>query len=173
MSNVLVVVYSYTGTSRRLAQLLAAQQQWTLGEVRDAQPRAGNWRCVLDSLLRRRPEIVYEGPDPGDFAAVVLVAPVWVLRLAGPMRTFVATRCAELHDVAMISVMGGKGAPNAVAEVTRLLGRAPLLDATFTAREIEDGSAAGRLQAIGDAIQQAENRAADVVRPAVWSAQAG
>ena len=55
MSKVLVVVYSYTGTSRRLAQLLATLQQWQVGEVRDAKPRSGNWRCIVDSLLHRMP----------------------------------------------------------------------------------------------------------------------
>jgi flavodoxin len=30
MANALVVFYSYTGTSRKLAQLLAAQQGWPL-----------------------------------------------------------------------------------------------------------------------------------------------
>lgn len=46
-------------------------------------------RRVLDSLLRRRPGIRYQGPDPADFRAVVLVSPIWMYRLAGPMRSFV------------------------------------------------------------------------------------
>lgn len=33
MEKVLVVVYSLTGTSRRLAESLALPQQWALGEV--------------------------------------------------------------------------------------------------------------------------------------------
>lgn len=67
MSKVLAVVYSYTGTSRRLAQLLVAQQQWTLAEVREARPRSGfvgTWRCLMDSFFRRCPEIRYDGPNP-------------------------------------------------------------------------------------------------------------
>ena len=36
MSKVLAVAHSYTGTSRRLAQLLVAEHQWTLAEVREA-----------------------------------------------------------------------------------------------------------------------------------------
>ena len=174
MSKILAVVYSYTGTSRRLAQLLAAQQQWPLGEVRDARPRsgsAGTARCLLDSLFHRCPEIRYEGPNPTEFDAVVLISPIWAYRLAGPMRSFVEELSASLRNVAMISVMGESGAPNAIAEVTRLIGRPPLLNAAFKSREVEDGSCAGRLQAFGRAVQESGDSSL-VVRPSIWSPQA-
>ena len=41
------------------------------------------------------------------------------------MRSFVASQHTSLRDVAVISVMGEGGAPNAVAEVSRLFGRPP------------------------------------------------
>jgi hypothetical protein len=173
MSKVLVVAYSYTGTSRRLAQLLAGLQQWTLAEVREVRPRsgvAGTWRCLMDSVFRRCPQIRYDGPNPGDFNAVVLVSPIWAYRLAGPMRSFVASQHASLRDVAVISVMGESGAPNAVAEVSRLTGRTPLMNAAFKTREVDDGSCAGRLQAFGKAVQEAEDSSL-VVRPSTWSPQ--
>ena len=97
MSKILAVVYSCTGTSRRLAQLLVAQRQWPLDEVRDARPRnglAGTSRCLPDSLFRRCPEIRYDGPNPAEFDAVVLISPIGAYRLAGPMRSFVAARVA-------------------------------------------------------------------------------
>ena len=87
------------------------------------------------------------------------------------MRSFVAAQRASLRDVAVISVMGGSGAPNAVAEVTRLMGRPPLMNAAFTSREVEDGSCAGRLQAFGKEVQEARDSSL-VVRPSTWSPQA-
>ena len=169
MSKVLAVAYSYTGTSRRLAQLLVAQQQWTLAEVRKARPRSGvvgTWRCLLDSFFRRCPEIRYGGPNPSEFDAVVLVSPIWAYRLAGPMRSFVAAQRASLRDVAVISVMGESGAPK-----SRLIGRPPLMNAAFKTREVEDGNCAGRLQAFGKAVQEAKDSSL-VVRPSTWSRQA-
>ena len=175
MSKVLAVAYSYTGTSRCLAQLLVAQQQWTLAEVREAHPRSGvsgTWRCLLDSIFSRCPEIRYDGPNPREFDAVVLVSPIWASRLAGPMRSFVAVHRASLRDVAVISVKGGRGALNAVAtEVSRLIGYPPLMNAAFTTREVEDGSCAGRLQAFGKAVQEARDSSL-IVRPSTWSPQA-
>jgi hypothetical protein len=153
MASTLVVFYSYTGTSRELARLMAAQQGWPLGEIVDLDRRAGaqgTWRCLLDSLLRRHPAIRYQGPDPSGHDTVVLVSPIWAYRLAGPMRSFVAQQAGALRRVAVVSVMGSAGAVNAVAEISHLLGRVPVDSAAFTSREVLDGSCAPRLQAFGD-----------------------
>jgi hypothetical protein len=153
MDSILVVCFSYTGTSRRLAQLLCSHHGWPLGEIVEERPRsgaAGTLRCVLDSLLRRHPAVRYEGPDPDDFHTVVLVSPIWIYGLAGPMRSFVAARREALRHVAVIFTMGSGGASNAIAEIGRVLGRAPILARAFTSREVEDGSCTGRLLAFGD-----------------------
>ena len=175
MDNTLVIFYSYTGTSKQLAQLLSAQFGWQLGEIVDARPRAGAtglMRCTAESLLRQRPKIRYQGPDPKDFESVVLVSPIWFYRLASPMRSFVAERARDLRQVAVVSVMGSQGGLNAAAEIAELLGRAPLLATAFTAIEVEDGSCAGRLQAFGRSLEEAGKQAA-AVRPATWSPRAG
>ena len=171
MNNVLVIVYSCTGTSRRVAELLCSQQRWPMAEIFDVHPRSGamgNWRCLLDSFFRRQPAIRYDGPPPCDFDAVVLVSPIWMLQLAGPMRSFVARQRDRLPDVAVLSVMGGQGAPNAAAEVGKLLARAPILSSAVTVREVDDGSCTGRLQAFGTALRIAED-ARNTVRPVVLS----
>ena len=162
MARTLVVFYSYTGTSRELARLLAAQQGWALGEIVELQRRAGaqgTWRCLLDSLLRRRPAIRYQGPDPAGQDMVVLVSPIWAYRLAGPMRSFVAQQAVALGRVAVVSVMGSAGALNAVNEIAGLLGRAPVGSAAFTSREVLDGSYAARLQQFGDTLHGSAQRA--------------
>lgn len=164
MDRILVVCYSYTGTARRAAQLLCSHHGWALGEVRDQAPRS-TLRCVLDSLLRRQPAIRYEGPEPRDFEAVVLVAPIWMYRLASPMRSFVAGQRDQLHRVAVIATMNAGGATNAFAEVASLLGQAPVACAAFLQREIDDGSGTSRLLGFGDALA-AGGAAGTVAQPA-------
>lgn len=154
MARVLVVCYSYTGTARRAAELLCSHHGWALGEVRDPAPR-GTLRCVLDSLLRRRPAIRYEGPAPHGFDTVVLVAPIWMYRLAAPMRSFVAHHRDQLPRVAVLVTMNAGGATNAFTEVAHLLGHWPVACAGFLQREIEDGSGTTRLLDVGDALDAA------------------
>jgi hypothetical protein len=169
MDTILVVCYSLTGTGRRLAQLLCSHHGWPLGEVVEQHPRAGatgTLRCVLDSLRRRHPAVRYEGPDPADFRTVVLVSPIWLYRLAGPMRSFVAARRDALRHVALVFTMGSGGASNAVAEVAQLVGRAPILVGTFTSREVETGIGTSRLLAFGNALLPPSAGSAVGFRPA-------
>jgi flavodoxin len=171
---ILIVSYSNTGTSRRVADLLSGKFQWPRGEVSEERSRtgaAGTLRCVMDSLLRRHPAIRYEGPDPRGFDTVVLIAPIWLYRLAGPMRSFVRDHAAGLKRVAVISVMGGQGATNAFAEIGRILGRPPILSTSFTAREVDDGSYSAGLEVFGGAVRD-NARKEETVRPTTLSPSA-
>ncbi len=167
--NVLIVHYSFTGTCRRIGEALQARFGWAAGEITDAVPGRGNWRCVLDSLLRRRPSIRYAGPAIRSFDTVVLVAPIWVYRLAGPMRAFVTEHRGELPSVVLVTAMGGRGAPNALAEVTDILGRPPALFLPLTTREVEDGSFVERLEGFRGDIAPAGNRPRTPHREAIIS----
>jgi hypothetical protein len=154
MDSILVVNYSYSGVSRRAAQLLASHHGWPLGTIEDRQPRVGargTWRCVLDSLLDRRPRIRYSGPVPEEFRTVVLVTPIWMYRLAGPMRSFLHEH--RLRRVAVVVTMGSAGASNAFAEVRLLTGKNPIETLALTAREVETGSGTTRLIEFGDRLQ--------------------
>lgn len=153
MNKVLIVFYSYSGTCRRVSSMLSASYGWPTTEIIDVQPHRSVWRCMVDSLLRRRPEIRCTGPSPDEFEAVVLVTPVWAYRLAGPMRSFVAQHGSQLPAAAVVSAMASNGAFNAEAEVATLTGQQPFMTLPILARHVEDGTCAEQLQAFADAIQ--------------------
>lgn len=172
MDSILVACYSYTGISRRAAEALCARHGWPLGVIRDARPRSGGsgyLRCVLDSLLRRHPPVDYDGPDPADFRTVVLAAPIWAGRLAGPMRSFVAAHRGSLPRVAVLTTMGSGGASNAVAEVARLLGHAPIAAAALSAKDFAGGNWTDRLDAFGEELVPASTATQRHLEPA-WHA---
>jgi len=168
MDSILVVNYSFTGVSRRAAQLLCSHHGWPLGTIVEDAPRNG-LRCVLDSLLRRHPAIRYEGPPPGDFRTVVLVSPIWMLRLAGPMRSFAREHRDALQRVAVVTVMGARGASNAVAEIAAILGHPPIAATAFTQGALEDGTATTPLLAFGEALQPGSAATQHAMQPA-WTA---
>ena len=156
MHNILIVVYSNTGTCMQIARRLCAEHGWALGTIREARMRRG-WRgilrCVADGWLHRKPCIRYQGPDVHAFDTVVLLSPVWAARLAAPMRSFLAAHASRLRHYAVLSVSGSHAAAaHAEADVDRLTGRSPVLRAAFSTREIEDGSYAARLSRIASAL---------------------
>jgi hypothetical protein len=171
MDSILVICYSHTGVSLRAAQILCSHHGWPLGQVKELEGARGTWRCVLDSLLRRRPGVSYQGPPPSDFHTVVLVAPIWMYRLAGPMRSFVARERESLRRVAVISTMNSGGASNAISEIAQLLGHGVIHAAAFTSREIDDGTGTARLIEFGDALQPGSTASQPALRPA-WTSPA-
>ncbi|MEJ8850670.1 flavodoxin [Variovorax rhizosphaerae] len=168
MKKVLVIFYSLTGTSRSVAKLLCAQQNWPMAEITQVHRRTGGWGnllCIVDSMLHLRPPIRYLGPHPADFDAVVLISPIWLMRLASPMRSFLADHRKRLPEVAVVSVMGGTGVPDAAEEVGRWIGRPPAWSTTVTAREVEDGSCAERMQVFAAALATADSQ--EIAQPDV------
>ncbi len=166
MDKVLVVAYSRTGTSLRLARQLARPRGWPVGRIEHVQTRrhSGSWLGgLLEPLLPPRPGVEYLGPPPQDFDLVVLVSPSDAARLAEPMRGFVATHAGELPDIAVIPVTGGGGACAAMDELRGLARRVPLLCAVFTHQEVDDGSCGPRLVAVVNALLKA--RPCDRVEP--------
>lgn len=168
MSEILVISYSNTGTSRRLAQMLCKQQGWPMAEISEAQPRcglSGQLSCLLDSWMRRRPPICYTGPPPNEYDAVVLVAPVWSWRLAGPVRSFLKLMNEKLPDLAMISVTQSLGTLDVISELSSLIGYFPVLSTTFTPDEINDESCLKRLQIFSKATEAAEHNQILIQQP--------
>jgi len=173
MGRVLVVVYSLSGTGKRLARQLCDRQGWPMGEIAEARPRhgiLGMWHCLLDSLLHRSPPIAYTGPPPIAFDTVVLISPIWIHRLAGPMRSFVTSRQQQLPEVAMVSVMGSAGTPAADAEVVGLLGRPLLLSTAFTQDEVLNNRYGDHLRTFASALQSAQEMQPQTRSPS-WKPQ--
>ncbi|MFN8850335.1 MAG: flavodoxin family protein [Inhella sp.] len=139
-THALLVCYSYSGHSRRLARQLAKMHGWPLGEIQLQEPRSG-WmgyaQCLLDSLLHRRPAIRYHGPAPNEFDITVLVSPVWAGRLASPMRSFMTQYLDKLGPTAVLEVMGGSGAAGAIGEANALLRRPPVFSTAFLQHEVQ------------------------------------
>lgn len=172
MSEILVISYSNTGTSRRLAQMLCKQQGWPMAEISEVHPRcgfSGQLNCLLDSWMRRRPSICYTGPPPNEYDAVVLVAPVWSWRLAGPVRSFVKLMNEQLPDLAMISVTESWESSDVITEISSLVGYFPLSNATFTPDEVNNGSCLARLQIFGHETQVAEHEQILIKNPSSGS----
>lgn len=158
MSKFLVIFHSRTGTCRKVAMRLADEHAWAVGEIETERRQPGFGRCILQALLRLRPRIAYAGPDPAAFDMVVFVSPVWCGTVAAPMRSFLQQTTSLPAPFAVLSVMGGRGAPGAVRAIEQLLGR----PARVTAELREADVAANRHHA---ALKQFAHRVESVLGP--------
>jgi len=158
MGKTLLVFYSRSGYTASLAGEMADMAGWDVDEVKDVRPRTGNWgavRCVLDVLLRRRPGIRSGGKDPAAYDLVVLAAPVWMRRLAAPMRSYILQHRGKFKELAYACTYGGSGAERAGAEVAALSGKALKATLAVTSFELEQADYRVRLDAFLGRLKQA------------------
>uniref|UniRef100_UPI003F4974D7 flavodoxin family protein n=1 Tax=Cupriavidus yeoncheonensis TaxID=1462994 RepID=UPI003F4974D7 len=170
MSENLIVYYSRTGTARQVAEAVAAHTGWGLAEVREKTPRAGlagDLRCVLDMLLHRKPPYRYEGPLLAGCGHVVVVAPVWLGRLAAPMRAFLQDNMPLPGSVSAICVMASRGAFRAEDDIARLTGKTPQPALVLQQRDVQSGAASEPLAAFAAALCKPATTPETVLRP-VW-----
>jgi len=148
MKDLLVIHYSRTGTARTVAETLAHLGNGHIGQVIDERPRiglAGDVRCVVDQLMHRSPAVRYSGPNPSRFRHIVLVAPVWMQRLASPMTSFLRSHQLPQVKIACVTVMARKGGFTAMQELPDLVPSPLSDDLVLLQQQVLNGQAMPRL----------------------------
>lgn len=128
MSNVLVVYYSRTGATRQAALWLAAKLGADTCAIQDTRPRHGlfGWlQSALEAMRGALPDIKPSCMPLSQYDLVVLGTPVWMGRMAGPMRRFLHDKARHIRQAAFFCTMGGDDAGTVFDEMEKLLGDAP------------------------------------------------
>ncbi|WP_155847403.1 NAD(P)H-dependent oxidoreductase [Asticcacaulis sp. AC402] len=124
----LVVFYSRSGTTRSMAQALAAALGCDLEEITERNPRTGflgYMRSVLEALLKRPGSIAAPQRDVAAYDLVIVGTPVWCSSLSSPVRAYLKRTAPKLPDVAFFCCLGGMGSENTFAQMTAVTGKTP------------------------------------------------
>jgi hypothetical protein len=122
----LVVFYSLTGTTRRVAQALAEELGAELEELRCPQYRPGFFGFWLAGYASWRSKIPEIGPPEHklpDYDLVVVGGPVWGGNACTPVRAYLMRGAARLPAVAFLVTVGSVGFERALATMEALAGR--------------------------------------------------
>jgi hypothetical protein len=124
----LVVFYSFSGTTRRVAEAAAHDLAADISEVHAPRYATGSFRylrAAFDSWRGRLPAIEVRGAQPDDYDFVLLLAPVWVGHAATPMRAYAAQARGRLKRATFVLTCGGSCPPRAFDELMALAGVRP------------------------------------------------
>jgi flavodoxin len=139
MEKALVVYFSRTGRTRRLAEEIAARCAADVEGVEDVRSRSGIFgylRSAREALNRSLVDIRPATRDPGAYELVVLGTPVWASHVSSPMRAYLTANRARFGHVAFFATEGGSGAEKVFREMADLCGLQPVASAVFTDTEI-------------------------------------
>jgi NAD(P)H-dependent FMN reductase len=158
---VLVVFYSLTGHTRRVAEALAKALGADVEEIRERGERRGPLgylRSGLEAVLGASTEIERTKHDPSRYDLVVVGGPVWSASLPPPVRTWLWLERERLPGVAWLVTLGGMGAERVLSQMAEVARRRPV--GTLAVREAEIGAAATgrRVAAFAATIARAAGR---------------
>jgi flavodoxin len=140
MTRYLVVYYSWTGNTKRVAKAVADCLGADLEEIVEERPFTGpfaRFLHALDSIVRRKPPIAPSKHDVGDYDVVIFGSPVWAAEMAAPMRSFLAREKGRVARAAFFCTQSGLGGETALAGMADATGAEPLSILLLNERQLE------------------------------------
>lgn len=129
-ARVLVVFYSRSGTTRRLARQIAESLDADLEEIHEPRHRAGFFgyvRSANDALRTRECPITPPRRDPSLYDLVVIGTPVWMGRPSAPVQAYMAGLADRCRRVAFFGTYASRvNLPALFGRMARACGQEPL-----------------------------------------------
>jgi flavodoxin len=155
MKGTLVVYFSRTGYTRRVAEDIARAAGADCEAIRERSSRSGflgYWRSAREALRGAAIEVEPGSLNPRDYAMVVLGTPVWASNVSSPMRAYIARHKRDFTRVALFCTEGGSGAQKVLQKMAALCDQAPVATEFFTDSEIDRGQHASKVDAFAAAL---------------------
>lgn len=169
MARILVVYYSRTGTTKRVATEVARALGADLEEIHDRRDRSGivgYVRSSLEAVLETGSDIERATRDPSDYDLVVLGSPTWFASLSSPTRTFIWKYRDVLKGVAFFCTCGGRGGDRVISQMAVASGSDPKATLVLREGDVSRETATGEIRGFVDRIRRTlDGRGADVRPP--------
>ena len=120
----LVVYYSKTGTTKRVADSIIASKD-----------------CDFDELVYNEKEKSIESVrNPLDYEHIILLSPVWAFSLAEPMKIYIEKNKSDIKQYGLIVTCGVFGLRGCVKNCLSVIGRPPKNALIFKAKQVKRGN---------------------------------
>jgi len=138
----LVVFYSRTGTTRRVAEAIGDALGCPIDEIMDTKGRSGviGWlRAGRDAGRGALTRISGVDEDPSAYGLVVIGSPNWNGAVSTPIRTYITEYKDRIRELALFST-GDSEEPDAIRDMEELAGRSPIARLHLVRkRDVESG----------------------------------
>ena len=120
----LVVFYSRTGHTKKVAETIADLLDCDRQELIDTQDRSGFIGYVRSGYQALKKDLtVLKDIKLSGYDLVIIGTPVWVLTMATPVRTFLHTHKGQFKKVAFFCTYGGMGAERTFSAMEKMCTR--------------------------------------------------
>ena len=138
----LIVFYSRTGTTKKVAQALAQKLAADAEEIRDKVDRSGiigYMKSGRDAMKGKLTELEPVAKDPAGYDLVIIGTPNWGRHISAGVRTYLTEQKEKIKKTAFFCTQGGSGDDKVFAEMKNVLGKDPTALLTVSAKEAAKG----------------------------------
>ena len=124
----LVAFYSRTGTTKKVAELIAKSLKADIEEIIDTKNRNGPLGYILsgrDGMRKMPAKIKKPVKNPASYDLVVIGTPIWAWNMSAPVRAYLMQAQGKVKKTAFFCTMGGSGHEAAFKEMEIMLRKRP------------------------------------------------
>lgn len=139
----LIVYYSRTGNTRKLAEKIASALDAEILQIHDEVDRSGLFgylRSLKEALSKQEAKIRLQSIDPSQFDVVIVGTPVWASSMSSPVRAFLDDQAAKFNRVALFCTLGGNGGTAALRQMQKICKKLPVATMEVTQRNISSNA---------------------------------
>jgi flavodoxin len=122
----LIVFFSLTGNTRKIAQAISDELDGTLEEIQDTRNRngiAGYLLSIMEALFKKRSKIQEVKHDPSAYDLVIIGTPVWAFNISSPVRTYLEQKKKSINAAAFFVTCTASGGKKVLQDMTNLYGK--------------------------------------------------
>lgn len=145
---ILVIFYSRTGNTRKVAQEIAKQLNCPIEEIFDTKDRSGVRGYISagrDATLKNLTELKPIKHNPAEYDMIIAGTPVWGWGVSTPIRTYLENNKKDFKNMAFFCTMGGSGGDRAFKQMEEICGTKPLATLALLAKEITGNGLAKKI----------------------------
>lgn len=146
---ILVVYYSRTGTTKKIAELLAEKLNSDLEEIKSAKNYRGIWGYLIagrEAMLKKPTDLAPVVKNPADYDLIVIGTPVWAGNVSSPVRTYLMRNKNDSKNIACFCVMGGSGDERTLAEMENIFGQKSIAAFSLLTKEVIENKAEEKIE---------------------------
>lgn len=135
----LIVFYSRTGTTKKVADFLAEKLGTDLEEIKEEKSRGGVMgylRSGREAMKKDIPKILGSAKNPAQYGLVLIGTPVWAGTMASPIRTYLEQNKDKFTKLAFFSTQGSAKEQKVFSEMAKVCGKEPIFHKYFTTKSV-------------------------------------
>jgi flavodoxin len=152
---IIVVYYTRTGTTKKVAEAIADNLKCEIEEIIDTKNRKGifGWLRSGSDAMRERLAVIKDiKHNPAAYDMVIMGTPNWGSNLVPAIRTYITQNKGNLKNVAFFCTTDGSG-EKVLKNLEILLGRKPVFSLGFISKEVKKGEYTQKVKEVLDKIK--------------------